>query len=327
MENQYTLTAGEVANLWNSYMGNTMAVGVTSYFIKTATDPDVVEMLHNAVDIADFEVQGVRELLKKYGHPHPQGFSSEDFNFETPALYKDTIIILIKYILSQAAGPIYTVAHSEAVNYDVRQFYLTCSSRTSNFNAQLVELMEKKGLFHPKIHLPIPVSVDKVHKKSYMGGWLAGRRPLNAGEIMHLVTNIRNIEVEREFLTSFVQVNTSKVLIDHFKRGEQLAEKHLKVFQSLLAKDNLPQFPTLENEITDSTDSPFSERMMLYKIAVFASSTIARYGTAISTIMRKDVGVDFSRLMAELSLYGEDTLELMIELGYLDQIPLAKDSD
>ncbi|WP_226036860.1 DUF3231 family protein [Aquibacillus saliphilus] len=319
------LTAAEVTNLFNSYIGNTMAVGVTSYFIKTASDPEVVEILENALDLAKFEVEQARNLLRESGHPHPQGFSSEDFNFLAPALYNDNIILLVKFILSQDGATVYSVAMSEATRMDVRKYYLECSTRTIEFNNQLVELMEKKGLFHPKIHLPVPGSIEKVHKQSFVGGVFSGRRPLNSMEIMQICTNIRNIDVEKEFLTSFIQITSSKQLAEHFKRGEKIAKKHSQIFRSLLAHDGLPQYPSLESEITDSTVSPFSEHMMLYKISVFASSTVARYGTAISTMMRKDVGVDFTRLMAELSLYGEDTLNLMIELGFLDQLPLAKE--
>ncbi|SEQ65442.1 Protein of unknown function [Virgibacillus subterraneus] len=91
-----------------------------------------------------------------------------------------------------------------------------------------------------------------------------------------------------------------------------------------MTADELPNLPTWESEITDSTVSPFSERLMLYKISIFISSTVSRYGATLSLIMRKDIGVEFSRLLAEVSLYGEDTLNLMIEFGFLDQIPMAK---
>lgn len=325
MENTNTLTASELTNLWNSYLANTMAVGVTQYFIGTANDPDVREVLESALDLATYEVQEAKNLFDQSGHPLPEGFTNEDLNYKTPALYDDNIILLVKYILAQDGGLVYSAALAESTRSDVRQYFLTCLTRTANLIDQLVGLMEKKGLFHPKINLPVPGSIEKVHKQSFINGWFSGRRPLNAEEITRIVSNFRNMEVIREFLKSFNQITSSNQLQEHFKRGEQIAKKHLDVFQSLLEADDLPQLPTWENEITESTVAPFSERLMLFKTSIFVASTVGLYGTALSTIMRKDLGVNFSRLMTELALYGEDTLKLMIELGFLDQLPLAKD--
>jgi len=322
-----TLTAAEVTNLWNSYLGNSMAIGVTTYFIKTSHDSEVIELLEDALDLAEYQTKGARELFDQFDHPRPQGYSMEEFNVKAPTLYKDNIILLVNLILAQDAGTLYSVALSTATHSDVRQYYLTCANRTNNLINQIVELMEKKGLFHPKVSLPVPSSIEKVERQSFVGNWFSGKRPLNAEEITQVTSNLTNIEVSKEFFRSFIQITSSKQLKEHYKRGEEIAKKHSKILKSLLADHNLPQPPTWESEITESTVNPFSERMMLYKVSVFAASIVGRYGTAVSTSMRKDVGVDFYRLMAEFAVYGEDTLNLMIEEGFLDQTPLAKDLD
>ncbi|MFD1040461.1 DUF3231 family protein [Virgibacillus byunsanensis] len=322
MEN--TLNTSEVTSLFNSYLGNSMAVGVTTYFIKTAEDPQVISVLETALDVAIFNTQEAKKLLNQFGHPSPEVFTDEDIDFKAPALYKDNVILFVKYILAQDAGPIYSVSFSESTSYDVRQYYLASLTKTSHFMNELVGLMEQRGLFHPKISVPVPESIGKVRKQSFVGGWLSGDRPLNTAEITQLVTNHRNLELQHEFLRSFAQVTSSKELKEHYKRGEKIAKKQMGIFQSLLQAYNLPNFPTWENEITDSTVAPFSERIMLYKLSVFVAATVSRYGTSLGTIMRKDIGVDFSRLMAETALYGEDTLNLMIKYGFLDEFPMAK---
>ncbi|SEQ65421.1 Protein of unknown function [Virgibacillus subterraneus] len=166
MENTNVLTPGE-----NSYLGNTMAVGVTRYFIGTAKDPEVVEWLENALDLDSFQVRGAKSLLDQSGHPLPQGFSSEDLIYKAPALYNDNVILFVKYILSEDAGPVYTIALSEATRSDVRNYYLTVINKLVNLINQLVMLMEKKGLFEPKIHLPVPGSIEKVQKQSFAGNY------------------------------------------------------------------------------------------------------------------------------------------------------------
>jgi hypothetical protein len=165
-----------------------------------------------------------------------------------------------------------------------------------------------------------------VKSQSYLGGLFFHHRPLNTAKIFHLVTNFQGTEVLSIFFKSFEQFNLvkEKGLQQHFNRGAEITEKQLEIFQFLLSKNDLPQLPTWESELTGSTISPFSERMILFKTAILLSATASRYGVAQSTVMRKDIGVDFMRLMNETLLYAEDSMNLMIKRGYFDQHPLAK---
>jgi hypothetical protein len=106
-----------------------------------------------------------------------------------------------------------------------------------------------------------------------------------------------------------------------------MLQKHLKIFQDILSENNLPQLPTWESEITDSTVAPFSDRLMLFKMMLLTEIISVNYGTALSSMMRRDLGLHFMRLRAELLKYGEDTLNLMIENEYLDELPMAKKND
>ncbi|SFB21864.1 Coat F domain-containing protein [Lentibacillus halodurans] len=233
----------------------------------------------------------------------------------------------MKYSLAEDAGTLYTVALAESTHADVRQYYYTCLTRTVDLIEELTGLMDKKGLLNPKIQVPTPGSIEKVQDQSFVGGWFSGNRPLNTMEITRITACFRHVEVKKELLNSFVQITSSKQLQKHFKRGEQLTKKHLEVMQDLLDRHDLPHLQTLESDVTDSTVPPFSDRLMLFKISVFVSMIMGHYATALSTVMRKDIGVDFGRLMSEIGLYGEDTLNLMIKMGFLNQMPLAKKTE
>lgn len=104
-------------------------------------------------------------------------------------------------------------------------------------------------------------------------------------------------------------------------------QKQLEIFQSLLSENGLPKLPTWENEITGTTVAPFSERLMLYKTTLLTSANASRYGVAMSTMMRKDLGVHFMRLLTEVLQYAEDGANLMIKNGFMDQLPLAKEEE
>jgi hypothetical protein len=137
--------------------------------------------------------------------------------------------------------------------------------------------------------------------------------------------NFKAAELRKEMFNIFSQMTPSQELKEHFQRGVEMMQKHLDTFQDYLSENDLPKLPTWESELKEVTISPFSDRLMLYKMSLLISAGAGRYGTATAVIMRKDLGADFLRLKLELLKYGEDTANLMIENRYLPQFPLAKD--
>ena len=63
---------------------------------------------------------------------------------------------------------------------------------------------------------------------------------------------------------------------------------------------------------------------MLFKMSFLTLTIMIRYGAASSLMMRRDLGLHFIRLRAELLKYGEDSMNLIIKNKYLDEIPMAK---
>jgi hypothetical protein len=248
----------------------------------------------------------------------------QDVDIKGPRLYSDNFILLTKYTLSQDANAVYSFSLSTSTHSDIRQFYESCLINSAKLHNQCADIIVKKGLHHPEIHIPEPERVEKVDKQRFLAGWLTDKRPLTAQEISALTFNFKGREVHKELLRSFAQIASSKELRGHFQRGVEICQKHLDIIQSILTENDLPKLPTWESEITDSTAAPFSERLMLFKMSALTAVGVNRYGVAIVTSMRKDLGVHFIRLMGELLKYGEDSMNLMIKYGYLDQPPMAR---
>jgi hypothetical protein len=141
------------------------------------------------------------------------------------------------------------------------------------------------------------------------------------------LTNTMTLGVSKYFIakTQDEELHTIYELKKHFQRGVEMLQKHLDIFQSILTENDLPKLPTWESELTDTTASPFSDRLMLYKMTLLAAETSSRYGTALCTVQRKDLATHFMRLMSETLQYGEDSVNLMIERGFIDQLPIAKE--
>ena len=319
------LTPSEISNLWNTYLVNTMTVWVTRYFLANSHDEDIYNMLKNAEMFSAKEVEKSKNLLKEASYPFPDGFDEQDVDVKGQPLYSDNFILYTKLILAQEGCIFYSMFLTTSTNSDIRQFYEYCWTNAKNLYNQCADIMMKKGLYHPKLHVPKLERVDKIDKQSFLAGWFTERRPLNVQEISQLEFCFKAAEHQKEFLKSFAQTTQSKELRNHFQRGKEILQKHLEIFQDILSENDLPHLPTWESEITDSTVAPFSDRLMLFKMMLLTGTLSVRYGTALSNMMRRDLGLHFIRLRTELLKYEEDTLNLMIKNEYLDQLPMAKE--
>lgn len=52
---------------------------------------------------------------------------------------------------------------------------------------------------------------------------------------------------------------------------------------------------------------------------------IGHYGRSLGSSPRRDLGTHYTRLISEVILYVEDGTNIMIENGWLEQIPQATD--
>ena len=85
--------------------------------------------------------------------------------------------------------------------------------------------------------------------------------------------------------------------------------------------EDLPIPITYQDQITDSTESPFSDKLILFHLSVFVGHSITELGYATANCARMDLVVTFARLVAELTDYVKDGIDLSIENGWFEKIP------
>lgn len=146
-------------------------------------------------------------------------------------------------------------------------------------------------------------------------------------EITHLYSNIQTNKLGEALAIGFSQVAKSTEVRKYFLRGKEISEKHIGVFGSYLRDDNLPVPMTWNHEVTESKDSPFSDKLMMFHFGLMNFSGAGNYGVSIAASQRSDLGVMYSRLMTEVLKYGEDGVNILIDEGWLEQPPLAPDRD
>ncbi|WP_229138655.1 DUF3231 family protein [Bacillus sp. REN16] len=80
---------------------------------------------------------------------------------------------------------------------------------------------------------------------------------------------------------------------------------------------------TIDQGVTDSTEAPFSDRLMLFHFSLMEYAGIGNYGVSISESQRSDLIVDYSRLLTEVMKFSEDVRNIMIKNEWLEKPPTA----
>lgn len=322
------LTAPEIASLWTQYIFDTMSICFFRYALEHIEDHQVKSIYQTSLEISKKHVQEITVFMLKENYPIPRGFTEkDDVNIHAPRLFQDPFYLNYIYIMTLQGMTGYALSVSTSIRSDLRKYYITCMSETMELFEQSIDLMLSKGLFtRPPIITP-PDSIDFVKHQSFLTGWLGDRRPLNAIEIGDITFNMLKMHLHAALKVGFIQVAQSKEIRQHFMRGLDIANKHIKIFESVFKEDKLNSPISWQSMITNSTSMTFSDKYMMYQIQLSTQLSLSYYGSALSVNARRDLGANYTRLSLELLKYAEDGANLMIKNGWFEQPPTASDRE
>jgi hypothetical protein len=317
------LTSSEIGELFSVYTFNSASKCELSYFIKKVHDPDIKSVLEFALDSANKAVKQVADIFNTINHPIPKGFSDDDVNVNAKKLFSDRFMLTFVRFMARFELTNYSEARASCIRADVVSFFDDCIRSTIELFDMADEVLLKKGLYTRAPYIPIPDSIDFVRKQSFLNGFFGEKRPLNASEINRLYLNFQRNSLGKAFLTGLSQITRNKEIQDYLLRGKKLCEKHMEVVGSFLKQDDLPTPPALDSEVTDSTDPVFSDKLIMLHVAVLAGLGLGVNGVSLSKVMRRDISLAITRLMAEIALYEEDGFNIIIENEWFERIPEA----
>lgn len=325
MNRNVPLTSTEIANLWSQYVNDSMSICVLTHFVKYCEDQEIKSVLEYALDIAKSHIKSLTKFFKEANYPIPIGFSKEDVNLEAPPLFTDKYLIIYMHIMAVHGLVGYTGALTTSIRDDQVEYFTKCHSETIELYRRALRILLEKGIFTRPPSLNAPESADFVKKQSFLTGWFGDRRPLNAIEVSGIFFNMQKNIVKIVLEIGFAQVAHSKEIKEYIQRGEQLCDKQFDTLGILMSESNLPSPPKHDSEVTKSTISPFSDKLMLFHIISLISTASGYYGAAFSLSQRRDLAAKYAMMIAEIAKYAEDGVNIMINKGWMEQPPTFDD--
>lgn len=315
------LTSAEMATLWSTYVNDSMSRCVLSYFVNKVEDLEIRSILEYALSLSTKHTEMIKGILTHENMPIPHGFTEDDVNINAPRLYTDVFFINYIKLFSRLGLSYYGFQLHMVTRSDIRDLIEECLASSTALSKKADNLMLEKGIYARPPYIPAPESVEFIQKRSFLNGFFGDKRTVNAMEITNLFANIITNSLGKATLLGFYQVAKTSVVKDYFLRGIDISEKHVEVLSSKLRSEDIPAPTSYESDVMASTTPPFSEKLMMYHSALLSQASQMSYGMALGTIMRRDLGLDIARLMAEISKYAEDGAEIMIDHEWLEKPP------
>lgn len=329
MENKHNtdLTSAEISMLWSNYMADTMATCVLQHFEQTCHDESTLPVIKFALDTSKKHTSKIEEIFTEENIPIPIGFGEGDVNLHAPKLFSD--ITYLRYLHHMGRSGIVTYALAKAVvtRDDVRDHFSQALSQVEKLMDMSSDLMLEQGVYVRSPYIHYPQQIDYVTDHDFLGHFFGKQRPLLAVEVTHLGTNIEVTNVAKTLLLAFSQVSQDKKVKDYLTEGYEIGRKQVDAFFTKL-KENDTSYPsTWDSSITNSTESPFSDKLIMFQVLALNSFDISDFGTSISASMRKDLTVLYSKFTVELGMYAEKGAKLLMDKGWFEKPPQTLDRE
>lgn len=317
------LISSEITGLWSSYMSDSMIVCMLKYYLNRVDDSEICAILQQTCDLSKQHIEEVTNLFNGEMLPIPNGFTDNDVNINAPRLFDDAFYLQYLGYVSRAAMHNYTLILNQIARADIRAFFSKRINEYIELYNSSAELRLSKGIFLRAPRVEVPKDIQHVKSQSFIIDWFGEKRPLLTSEITHIFGIIFANIVGRAIITGFGQVSKEKQISNHFFEGKNISTKQIGELTSLLTDEGIPIPSSSDSYVTDSTVSPFSEKIMLSHSTVLASSAISSLGMAMADTMRSDLQAKYVKYTAEDMKYGKNGADIMIANGWLEQPPQA----
>ncbi|WP_186577891.1 DUF3231 family protein [Aquibacillus kalidii] len=328
MEEKVRLTSSEISVMWSSYQNNSFSICTLNHFLANVDDPNIRSVLQYSYEISEENLQKTRKILMKDNQPIPIGFTKDDVNQSAPRLYSDAFYLYYLKNMAKVGISVYGIALTTTARSDVRSMLSEAIKTSTELYNRTTDVLVEKGLFIRSPFVTTPDHVDFIEKKDYLGSpfnLINNNRPLNVVEITHIEANIEANIVGKVLLSGLSHVAKTKQVSQYCNRGKEIANKHVNVFTDMLANDELPTPMPWDIEVTDSTTSPFSDKLIMFHTTLMIASSISNYATSAAASLRTDISASYIRLSGETALYSKDGINIMIKNHWLEQPPQIPD--
>ncbi|WP_232490172.1 DUF3231 family protein [Neobacillus cucumis] len=173
--------------------------------------------------------------------------------------------------------------------------------------------------------IPAPFGVEFIDSTGIISNLFGDKRPLSTSEISNLFFNSKKTGFVRSLSLAFSQVAKLEDVRDFMVKNVTLAGKDAESFDTILQEDHLPIPKRWDAEITDSTISPFSDKLMMSHASFLVNAALSYYGAGLGSSLRSDMILNYYKVFTHAMEAGVICYNIMVKHGWLEKQPEAVD--
>ena len=326
-EARIQLTSTELGSLWMTYMSLSARLLMTDLFKDKTIDQEAKNILTAYIS----EGQAIKnEVVKIFNNEKaviPIGFDERDIVREAPPLYDDffNIMFLRQMMkLTLAHSAVYTTMSYMKEVQDVKKLHYDVSYK---YYVMTTNYLLRKGVLTRPPYVTMPKTVEFIEDKNYMTGLnlFSEKRSLNTIEVGFINETIEDNIFGMQLLTGFAQVAKENEVKKYFINGKELGKKIITEFSDLLLQSDIQAPSGWAGKATDSTTSPFSDKIMMYLASLISSATVAISAVGTSFSLRSDLHYKLVITAKNAFDFSKEGGIIMIDHRWMEEPPQMED--
>lgn len=317
------LTSSEIGTLWGEYVNGTMIDVVNRYMYSIIDDEQIKSIFNSAISTFEKQKKQIVTFFEEEGFPVPIGFTETDLFKGKQRLFTDIFCLNYLHIMTLHGLLGHTTSLAVSVRKDLRDFYDSCDNDAKKMYHQTIELLLEKGSFQRDPLFYPAKNPEFITSQDFTDGFFGKGRKLAATEIISISFNLKKSIMAKTLSIAFSQVAQTKEVRKFLTDSEKTADGQIKAFSKIMQADNLPVPKSLETEVTTLTDSPFSDKLMLYHIGFLFQAAQNYHGAGLASAMRTDLVTAYEGTILKNLLVTKKWFNIMVQNKWLEQPPLA----
>ncbi len=321
--NHQKLTSAEIGTLWGAYVNGTAIDSVNKYMESIVENVEIKALLKEAITIFSKQKEQVVRFMKKDGFPIPNGFDESDYHPNAKRLFTDIFCLHYLHIMTLHGLIGHVTALSSSVNKDMRNFYDSCDQDAKYIYNKTTDLLLELGHFQRDPYFYPEENQELIVTKDFTEGIFGNSRRLAATEIISLSLNLKKAIMSKCLSIAFSQVSQDQETREFLEYSSNAADKQIQSLAAILHKDNLPVPMSWEAEVSNSTEAPFSDKLMLFHMGFLYQTAQTFQGAGLATAMRTDLALEYEKIILKNLTVTKKWFNLMLKNKWLEQPPLA----
>ena len=329
VEAKIQITSSELGAIWMTYQSTSAFLVLFDLFKSNVINKEAQNILNSYVIDAQDIKNKITDVFNKEDAVIPIGFDERDIIRAAPPLFDDIFCIMFlrqMMKLNRGHSAVFSaLSHTKEVqdmlklNYDIADKYYVM---TTNY-------LLGKGVLAKPPSVTMPKHVEFIENKNYMSGYniLSEKRSLNTIEVGYINEAIENNILGMQLMTGFAQVATENEVKLYFIEGKEISKNIITELSAVLLQSDIQPPSTWAGKATDSTKSPFSDKLMMFLVSLISSSALGFNALGTSFSMRGDLHVKLALIVKNTFSYSKKGGKIMIQHKWMEEPPQMEDKN